>query len=176
MKLFIKVKDGEPVDHPITAENFAQTFPDIDTENLPPEFAKFIRVPQPQLDRFEVYEGVTYEWNGWAFTDVHHARPMSAAEREERIQQLKSQKPSGSWRWNEVHLRWIPNLKPIPKTGGPWRFDVAALDWVIATEPPYPSWVLSEDGTHYTAPTPRPQDGKLYRWDEPTLSWILVDV
>jgi hypothetical protein len=174
MKLFIKVKDGEPFEHPIFAENFVQAFPDIDTENLPPEFARFIRVPQPALDRFEVYEGVTYEWNGWAFTDAHHVRPMSSAEREEVIARIKAARPNESWTWDGEGIKWLPPQRPT--TGGPWRFDRVALDWVIATEPPFPSWTVSEDGTHYVAPIPKPQDGNRYRWDEPTLSWILLDV
>ena len=174
MKLFIKVKDGEPFEHPIFEENFVQAFPDIDTENLPPEFARFIRVPQPRLDRFEIYEGVTYEWNGWAFTDVHHVRPMSSAEREEVIARIKAARPNESWTWDEEGIKWWSPQRPT--TGGPWRFDLVAKDWVIATEPPFPSWTVSEDGTHYVAPIPKPQDGNRYRWDEPTLSWILLDV
>lgn len=174
MKLFIKVKDGEPFEHPIFEKNFVQAFPDIDTENLPPEFARFIRVPQPRLDRFEIYEGVTYEWNGWAFTDVHHVRPMSSAEREEVIARIKAARPNESWTWDEEGIKWRSPQRPT--TGGPWRFDLVAKDWVIATEPPFPSWTVSEDGTHYVAPIPKPQDGNRYRWDEPTLSWILLDV
>lgn len=170
MKLFIKVKDGEAFEHPMLEDNFLQAYPNIDPENLPPEFARFIRVPQPQLDRFEVYEGVTYEWNGWAFIDVHHVRPMNAAERDEVIERTKAARPNESWTWDEVNLKWLPPT--LPTTGGPWRFDRQALDWVIATEPPFPSWVLRDDGLVYIAPVPRPQDGQRYRWDEPTLSWV----
>ena len=39
--------------------------------------------------------------------------------------------------------------------------------------PPYPSWVLDAD-YDWQAPTPRPDDGKLYDWDETTLAWIEV--
>ena len=39
---------------------------------------------------------------------------------------------------------------------------------------PFPSWTLDEPPLTYSAPTPKPQDGKLYRWDEPTLSWIEI--
>ena len=35
----------------------------------------------------------------------------------------------------------------------------------------YPSWVLDETTCLWTAPTPMPQDGKPYSWDEQTLSW-----
>lgn len=37
---------------------------------------------------------------------------------------------------------------------------------------PFESWVLDEESCLWAAPTPRPQDGKFYRWDESTLSWI----
>ena len=36
----------------------------------------------------------------------------------------------------------------------------------------YPSWVLNEDTCIWDAPTPMPDDGKLYHWDEDTTSWI----
>jgi hypothetical protein len=45
MELFIRIKNGVPVGHPILAENLRQCFPEIDTSNLPPEFARFERVP-----------------------------------------------------------------------------------------------------------------------------------
>jgi hypothetical protein len=36
------------------------------------------------------------------------------------------------------------------------------------------SWVLNEETCQYEAPTPYPKDGKDYRWDEPTLSWVEI--
>ena len=39
---------------------------------------------------------------------------------------------------------------------------------------PYNSWVLNETTCLYEAPTPMPTDGKIYNWDEETLSWIEV--
>jgi hypothetical protein len=37
---------------------------------------------------------------------------------------------------------------------------------------PYPSWTLVEDTCQWTAPVLYPADGKMYNWDEATLSWI----
>ena len=37
----------------------------------------------------------------------------------------------------------------------------------------YPSWLLQKDGT-WKAPKPMPQDGQKYRWDEPTLTWVII--
>jgi len=39
---------------------------------------------------------------------------------------------------------------------------------------PYNSWVLNEDTCLWEPPTPRPDDGKDYRWDEETTSWVEV--
>jgi hypothetical protein len=36
----------------------------------------------------------------------------------------------------------------------------------------YPSWVLVEDTCQWKAPTAKPDDGKLYSWDEDTTSWV----
>jgi len=41
-------------------------------------------------------------------------------------------------------------------------------DIFIAPQP-YPSWTRS--GSFWQAPTPMPEDGKLYIWDEEALSW-----
>ena len=37
---------------------------------------------------------------------------------------------------------------------------------------PYPSWTLDEDTCLWQAPVTMPDDGKMYEWDENTLSWI----
>lgn len=37
---------------------------------------------------------------------------------------------------------------------------------------PFPSWVLNTSSWLWEPPVPMPTDGKLYQWDEPTLSWI----
>ena len=37
---------------------------------------------------------------------------------------------------------------------------------------PFESWVLNEDTCQWTPPTPRPTDGKIYEWDEPTKAWV----
>lgn len=39
---------------------------------------------------------------------------------------------------------------------------------------PYSSWTLNNSTWMWEAPTPYPQDGKFYRWDEPTTSWVEV--
>ncbi len=40
---------------------------------------------------------------------------------------------------------------------------------------PYSSWLLNEDTCQWDAPTPMPDDGKMYTWDEDTTSWVIVE-
>jgi hypothetical protein len=40
---------------------------------------------------------------------------------------------------------------------------------------PFPSWLLNEDTCQWDAPTPMPDDGKMYDWDEDTTSWVIVE-
>ncbi len=47
------------------------------------------------------------------------------------------------------------------------------LDAFYAPQP-YASWTLNEETCYWEAPTPMPTDGKLYTWDEDTLSWVEV--
>tara|TARA_Y100001951_G_C11151713_1_gene189594 strand:- start:179 stop:550 length:372 start_codon:yes stop_codon:yes gene_type:complete len=46
-------------------------------------------------------------------------------------------------------------------------------DAFIAPQP-YPSWTLNKDTCLWSPPTPYPEDGKKYRWDEDTTSWVEI--
>lgn len=41
---------------------------------------------------------------------------------------------------------------------------------------PFPSWTLNEESCLWEPPTPMPNDGKSYNWNEETLSWNEVTV
>jgi hypothetical protein len=41
---------------------------------------------------------------------------------------------------------------------------------------PFASWVLNNDTAEWEAPVPMPTDNKMYVWDEPTISWIVLEV
>ena len=40
---------------------------------------------------------------------------------------------------------------------------------------PYPSWLLNEDTCQWNSPTPYPDDGKEYLWNEDTTSWVEIE-
>jgi hypothetical protein len=83
MRLFIRLQDGQPVDHPIYEENMRQAYPGIDLDNLPETFAEFERIDVPALQKYEIYEGVTYQWVDGIVKDVHSVRPMTDEEKAE---------------------------------------------------------------------------------------------
>ncbi len=135
MELFIRIVDGQPVDHPILEENFRAAFPEIDINNLPPEFARFIRVPQPRLGPYEKNVTATYEWVDGVVTDVWHVEQMTAEERQEKIAQMMNFRPFPSWVFDEVTCRWDAPI-PYPTDGNRYRWDEPTTSWVevILTE------------------------------------------
>ena len=94
IELYIQIRDGQPFEHPIFADNFREAFPDVDIENLPDTFAKFIRVEPPVLDTYKVYEGVTYQWVDGVVKDVHLTRPMTDEEQAAKTLELEAAKNS----------------------------------------------------------------------------------
>jgi hypothetical protein len=82
MELFIQIRNGQPFEHPIFGDNFRQAFPDIDVDNLPPEFAKFERVERPMLGVYQamIQDDPTYELVAGIWKDVWHVRDMTAEE------------------------------------------------------------------------------------------------
>lgn len=70
------------------------------------------------------------------------------------------------------------------KNGGtPLRKNYAGIGYTYdsgrdAFVPPKPfnSWSLNEDTCLWEAPTPYPTDGKIYAWNEDTLSWDEVTI
>lgn len=70
----------------------------------------------------------------------------------------------------------------VHKNGGtPLRKNFAGIGFTYDAQrdafiPPKPfaSWILNESTCLWDAPVPMPNDGKVYKWDESTLSWTEV--
>jgi len=63
--------------------------------------------------------------------------------------------------------------------GTPFRKNFAAIGFVYDRQldafiqpKPFDSWVLNVDECQWYPPTPMPTDGKLYQWNEKSLSWV----
>lgn len=131
MELFIQIRNGQPFEHPIHGGNFREAFPHIDVNNLPPEFARFIRVERPEIGMFEVNEGVSYQWVGDIVKDVWLIRPMNSAERQERIAFMTQYYNDGVQKGKEYAQEKI-NTAPNQETKIAWEMHLNALNnWVL---------------------------------------------
>ena len=52
-----------------------------------------------------------------------------------------------------------------------YKYD--AVNDVFYAPQPYANWTLNQSTWTWEAPTPMPTDGKLYKWDETTNSWVI---
>ncbi len=75
---------------------------------------------------------------------------------------------SGTWKQTSYNANKRKNYAGIGYT---YRADIDAF----VPPQPYPSWVLNPNTAQWEAPIPMPSDGKMYRWDENTLSWVEID-
>ena len=86
-RLFIRVVDGQPFEHPLIEGNMREAFPEVDLDNLPPTFAVFERVRMPWATEHGIFEvpEVSYQWVNGIVKDVWVCRPMTDNERVERV-------------------------------------------------------------------------------------------
>lgn len=135
MELFIQIRNGQPFEHPILGDNFQQAFPNIDTNNLPESFAKFVRVEAPIVGVYDVYEGLTYEWQDNLVTDVHHIRGMTAEEITAKQDAVKAEwAVSGfaSWVFDEASCGFKSPVA-YPTDGKAYSWDESSTSWVALT-------------------------------------------
>lgn len=134
MRLFIKIKDGKPFEHPILESNFKQAYPDIDLNNLPHDFMEFVRVEKPSIGPYQVYEGVTYKLNANYVEDVHLVREMTESEKTQKKSQVIADWQSGnsfkSWIFDETLCGYVPPIPmPEPIDGFIWVWNESKGDW-----------------------------------------------
>jgi hypothetical protein len=82
--------------------------------------------------------------------------------------------------WIQTSYNTIGNQHP---EGRPLRGNYAGIGYtydkendVFYSPQPYPAWTLNETTWLWEAPTPMPNDGKVYIWDIDTTSWKEVTV
>ena len=93
---------------------------------------------------------------------------------------------AGTWLQNSYNTRGGIHYDPV--TGEPsadqskaLRGNYAGIGYtydhtndVFYAPQPFASWTISAPTWTWEAPTPMPTDGKIYKWDEPTLAWVEV--
>lgn len=138
MQLFIRVKDGQPFEHPIFEDNFRAAFPEVNIDNLPDGFAKFVRVLPPTLGVYEKNQTVSYEFVNGMYTDVFRCEQMTAEEitaKQEAVKADWAEKGFASWSFDEALCTFVaPIAKPNDGNNYFWR--ESDLSWVFVPAPP----------------------------------------
>lgn len=89
----------------------------------------------------------------------------------------------GEWIQTSYNTRGGVHFGPDgqPDDGTPLRKNYAGIGYnydrkrdAFIPPKPFNSWVLNEDTCLWDAPVPYPDDGKRYKWDEDTTSWVEV--
>lgn len=140
MNLYIKILDGQPVEHPVTEENLLMAFPDFDINNLPDGWAKFNRLEckvfrgtfQKLLNNYVLNEdGVTWQDN-WYVED------MTDDEKANLIAKTQSAGcPHPSWTLDTTTLIWSAPI-PYPDDGKQYVWDDTSETWILFTPPENP--------------------------------------
>ena len=98
-------------------------------------------------------------------------------------QPYNSEPPYPSWTWS-TETGWTA---PVEKVEGKDYWHEGEQVWTITDvtdSKPYPSWTIQDiepevESQHlksgWAAPTPKPNDGNSYLWDEESLNWILAE-
>lgn len=108
MELYIRIVNGQPFEHPIFGDNFRQAFPDVDTNNLPPEFARFERIECPLVAAVYEVDAVSYQWVDGVVKDIWTVRPMTQEEKDAKIALVRTLPHPESWLFNEPACKWQP--------------------------------------------------------------------
>lgn len=91
-ELYIRIENGNPVDHPIAGWNLRMFYPNLKEDNIPTGYERFTRLPIPELGEYQILEGVTYEKSNYGWHDKYIIRDMNDEERKlynERKQEIK---------------------------------------------------------------------------------------
>jgi hypothetical protein len=134
MQLYIKVIDGQPVDHPVLLDNLLQHY-----GTVPPEYQVFHRLVPAGLSSENPFQKVetTYELasDGITWQDVHTVVDMTDEEKAELIAERESDKPGPNLTFDPTTLSWHFNTS-MPLDGKDYHWDYETGQWVETTPIP----------------------------------------
>jgi len=137
--LYIKVIDGNTVDHPVFEQNLMDAF-----GTIPPEYQPFIRIARPDISSItvfqnivETYETPTYRQVDGVWQDIWTVVDLTEEEKAAKIAAVRQTPPFASWTLDESTLIWNPPV-PRPDDGKFYQWNEENQTWteVEITAPP----------------------------------------
>lgn len=156
MNLYIKIQDGQPINHPAYDENLIQAFGAV-----PEGWEPFVRVERPAIGNFEVLgsEEPAYKKVAGVWTDVWEVRPMTEQEKVAKRQIINAEivsHPQGSnwaaWVADEATGKLKP---PIPRPPKDVEKEAVGI---------YTYWCGAENGWKDTPPKPVGEDEYIFNF------------
>jgi hypothetical protein len=168
MNLYIEIENGVTKNHPAFEENLIQAFGFV-----PENWEPFVRVQRPTFDTYEILDPAesTYAKINGVWTDVWTVRAMTAEEKTEKLQNIRTFVLSifsnrnqaenwSAWVFDENTLNMAP---PIPRP----EADQTKLDAGIKT-----FW-CGADNNWKDTPV-KPVDDNQYKFDFFAWQWIAI--
>ena len=85
----------------------------------------------------------------------------------------------GAWiqtSYNTIAGKHTQGKEPLRGNYAGIGYTYDAQNDVFYAPQPFPSWELNQATWTWEAPTPMPTDGKVYKWEEDSKSWVEVTV
>lgn len=160
MNLYIQIENGQPINHPALEDNLLEAFGEI-----PSNWESFVRLEIPTLGDYEKFDDpqVTYEKINGVWTDVFHVIEVTDEEK-----QIIKQRKIDAYKlvWSKL---------PQRDNFSAWVFNEETIKY----EPPIPRptdreviWSGANNG--WVDKPQKPNDGKEYRLDFYTSSWVEI--
>ena len=119
--LYIQIENGIPISHPVIEENLKMFFPDLDPNNPPEGFCRFVKSPVPEPGTNEIIDSVSYELSNYytdlygvkTYVDIYHMKDISLYDKSEIVDRFKELSPQqADWVFDYATDSLVP---PIPK-------------------------------------------------------------
>lgn len=128
MSLFIKVIEGQVVDHPVTWENLQMVYPGIESSHPPDHYWPFNRASIPVTpDPYTINE-VDYVISHSVVNEVYTQRPMTQQEKQNLWTAMEQQKPFHSWILDTEMCIWRPPVSH-PQDGKKYHWNEDQCIW-----------------------------------------------
>jgi hypothetical protein len=132
MNLIIKIENGKPVNHPLHEDNMKFFYPDLDVDNPPEGYARFVRKLPPELDPMQrlgsssyvIDEELTDQYGTTVWTDQYEIIEVTD---EELIQEAQET----TRRLNEKMATDVNAPVPPPDDGNLYVWSSITNSWLV---------------------------------------------
>jgi len=129
--LYIRLKNGQPFEHPITESNLLLAYADIDLNNLPSYVVPFISSTKPSSNIYQVVEeSYSLENNvvkqNWIIRDM---TPEEKLVKQELAKNTAINKDDNSLVFDLDTCQFIPPI-PYPTDGKTYEWNSSSSNWI----------------------------------------------